>query len=82
VHHSAIDGMSGNDLMAALLDESPEPDRPDEQPTWRPEAEPKALTLLTRSALSATRHPVRAVRISAAMLRSLPALATSAGRPR
>jgi diacylglycerol O-acyltransferase len=58
VHHAAIDGVSGNDLLVALLDVSPQPGEVGEPPPWRPEAEPGAVQLLARSALSLTRHPV------------------------
>ena len=51
-------------------------------PPWRPDAEPGAVQLLARSALSATRQPLRLVRLSAELLRSLPALANSPARPR
>jgi diacylglycerol O-acyltransferase len=83
VHHAAIDGVSGNDLLATLLDTSPQPGPVSEQPSeWRPEAEPSAVQLLARTALSLARHPIRAARVSAAMARSLPAMATSPARPR
>jgi diacylglycerol O-acyltransferase / wax synthase len=83
VHHAAIDGVSGNDLLNTLLDTSPQPDRVSERPIeWHPEAEPSAVQLLARSALSLARHPIRAARVSAAMVRSLPAMATSPARPR
>ena len=42
VHHAAIDGVSGNDLLVALLDVSPQPGDVGEPPPWRPEAEPGA----------------------------------------
>jgi diacylglycerol O-acyltransferase / wax synthase len=83
VHHAAIDGVSGNDLLATLLDTSPQPDPVTKQSTeWHPEADPDAVELLARSALSLARHPIRAARVSAAMVRSLPAMATSPARPR
>ena len=81
VHHAAIDGVSGNDLLVALLDVSPQPGEVGEPPPWRPEAEPGAVQLLARSALSLTRHPVRAARLSTQMVRSLPALVASPARP-
>ncbi len=82
VHHAAIDGVSGNDLLVALLDTSPEPGPVPTPPPWRPDTEPGAAQLLARSALSATRQPLRLVRLSADLLRSLPALAKSPARPR
>ena len=82
VHHAAIDGVSGNDLLVALLDTSPEPGEAATVDRWRPDAEPGGLQLLARSALSATLRPIRLVRLSAELMRSLPALATSPTRPR
>ncbi len=83
VHHAAIDGVSGNDLLVALLDTSPEAGQAATAVApWRPDAEPSAVQLLARSALSMTRQPLRAVRVSAELLRSLPALANSPARPR
>ena len=82
VHHAAIDGVSGNDLLATLMDTSPEPPGLDEADPWRPETEPGAVSLLARSALSLASHPARAARVSAGIVRSLPALAMSPARPR
>jgi diacylglycerol O-acyltransferase / wax synthase len=81
VHHAAIDGVSGNDLLAALMDTSPEPREADEPDRWRPEAEPRTALLLARSAASLATNPVRAVRVWAGIIRSLPALASSPARP-
>ena len=81
VHHAAIDGVSGNDLLAALMDTSPEHREIDEPDPWRPEAEPGTAQLLARSAASLATNPVRAVRVSADIVRSLPALVSSPARP-
>jgi WS/DGAT/MGAT family acyltransferase len=81
VHHAAIDGVSGNDLLAALMDTSPEPRDAGEPDSWRPETEPGAAELLARSAASLATNPVRAARVSAGIVRSLPALVRSPARP-
>jgi diacylglycerol O-acyltransferase / wax synthase len=81
VHHAAIDGVSGNDLLAAIMDTTPEPREPDGPDPWRPEAEPGAAQLLARSAASLATNPVRAARVSADIVRSLPALVSSPARP-
>jgi WS/DGAT/MGAT family acyltransferase len=74
VHHSAIDGVSGNDILAAVLDLSPD-GRDLSAVRPRPaEAAPQPLALLARSLLSLPRRPVQAVRVSANMLRAVPAL--------
>ncbi|MBV8290844.1 MAG: wax ester/triacylglycerol synthase family O-acyltransferase, partial [Mycobacterium sp.] len=81
VHHAAIDGVSGNDLLAALMDTSPEPREEDEPDRWHPEAEPGAAQLLARSAASLATNPVRAARVSVDIVRSLPAIISSPARP-
>ncbi len=86
VHHAAIDGVSGNDILAAVLDLSPH-GRPMPVPTAGAngagaERLPNGLELLARSALSLAGHPARAIRLSAGLLRSVPALATNPMRPR
>jgi diacylglycerol O-acyltransferase / wax synthase len=81
VHHAAIDGVSGNDILAALLDLSPD-GRPDDGPhPWQAEAQPSSWSMLARSAVSLAGHPVRAARLSVALGRSLPNLAGSQARP-
>jgi diacylglycerol O-acyltransferase len=85
VHHAAIDGVSGNDILTAVLDLSPYGRPASELPPPSPAREeraPSGLELLARSAVSLTGHPVRAVRVGAGLLRSVPALATSPMRPR
>ena len=81
VHHAAIDGVSGNDLLAALMDTSPVPPETDEPDPWHSEAEPGGVQLLARSAASLVTNPIRAARVSVSVARSLPALASSPARP-
>ena len=72
VHHSAIDGMSGIDLMEALhtLDPTtPPPNAPDE---WKPEKVPPPLELLARSWFNAARNPWKQAEAAA---RAVPGLA-------
>ena len=82
VHHAAIDGVSGNDILAALLDLSPEGRKLPEPPPRATERQPAAAELLARSAVSLTRHPLRAARLSVGLLRSAPALVASPAWPR
>ena len=65
VHHAAIDGMSGVDLMEALhtlMPDAPAPDTPD---TWKPEKMPNAAELLGRSYLSALANPIKQLEVAA-----------------
>jgi diacylglycerol O-acyltransferase len=78
VHHAAIDGMSGNDLLAALLDLSPDGRDVPAAPPVPAGRTPGQAELLARSAVSLVGHPVRAVRLSASLLRAAPALLAGA----
>ena len=81
VHHAAIDGVSGNDILAAVLDLSPEGRDLGEVPPWECDEVPGPVPLLARSVLSLAGHPVRAARMTAGLARSLPRIAVSPARP-
>ena len=81
VHHAAIDGVSGSDILGTLLDLTPE-GRELEPAEWPSEQEPSAVSLLARSALSLGFQPVRAARLSLELLRSAPGLVRTTRRPR
>ena len=81
VHHAAIDGVSGNDILASVLDLSPE-GRPDEPaPPWECDPEPSQLGMLVRSAVTLSAQPLRAARMTYGLARSLPGLARTVPRP-
>ncbi|MCA1710305.1 MAG: wax ester/triacylglycerol synthase family O-acyltransferase [Actinobacteria bacterium] len=82
VHHAAIDGVSGNDILAAVLDLSPDGRDEGDIPEWTCDKQPGNVSMLARSAVSLTSHPVRAARVSYGLVRSLPGLAASPGRPK
>ena len=74
VHHSAIDGMSGIDLMEAmhtLNADDPPPDMPDQ---WKPEKVPNPVELLGRSYVSALTNPVKQLEVAA---RAAPGIANA-----
>jgi diacylglycerol O-acyltransferase len=83
VHHAAIDGVSGNEILTGILDLEPD-GRPslDIPAAARPERPPSTVELLARSAISLARNPLTAARLSAGLLRSVPALAANPARPR
>ena len=82
VHHAAIDGVSGNDILSAVLDLDPAGRTVDAAGPWKGERQPGNLSMLARSAVSLTGHPARAAKIGYELARSLPGLATSPARPR
>lgn len=65
VHHSAIDGMSGIDLMEAmhtLVPDAPPPDAPD---TWKPGKVPGPVELLGKSYVNALLNPMKQLEVAA-----------------
>ncbi len=76
VHHAAIDGVSGNDILAAVLDLTPEGRDEQDTPPWTCDRQPGNAELLARSVVSLSGHPVRAARMGYDLFRSLPGLAT------
>jgi WS/DGAT/MGAT family acyltransferase len=61
VHHAAIDGVSGAEMLGALFDTTDEPP-PDREPAkWAGEAVPGPRTLLAKSAVNALLHPMQMV---------------------
>lgn len=63
VHHAVIDGMSGAQLMARLLDISCEgPTTPEVHSPWRPSALPSGLRLVTEALPRILTSPIRLIR--------------------
>ena len=86
IHHAAIDGLSGQELLAVLVDLDPtthvpeEPVFPDSEQT-DPEAEPVEMgDLLAKAAVSLARSPARLVRAGMTVGRALPVLGAALGR--
>jgi diacylglycerol O-acyltransferase / wax synthase len=77
VHHAAIDGVSGNEIIAVLLDLSSEGRELPELPPRAVEEPPSQVELFARSAVSLAGHPMRALRMTAGLARSVPALVTT-----
>ena len=72
VHHSAIDGMSGIDLMEALHTLDPHDPPPNEPDTWVGEDPPNFAELLTKSWLNNLANPARQLEVAA---KAMPGLA-------
>lgn len=77
IHHAAIDGASGAELLTALLDLSPE-GRPAPEDDWHSERAPGDVELLGRAALGIGYRPVVAVRFAGNLISAVPALGTVA----
>jgi WS/DGAT/MGAT family acyltransferase len=79
IHHAAIDGVSGAELMASLFDLTPEiaPVPPPEVP-WEPEPVPSEASLLAGAVAEGARSPLR---VASALTTSLRSFVGRAGRP-
>ena len=71
VHHATIDGVSGAQMLAALLDTDPAARPSGEVFQWQPEPTPTDLDLLKRTVVEYLRRPEKVVRLNVQMLRQL-----------
>ena len=65
VHHAAIDGMSGIDLMQALHTPTPSVEPPKEPDTWQPEKFPNRARMFAKGYVRAWVNPIRQLGVSA-----------------
>ena len=75
VHHAAIDGVSGVDMMNALHTMTPDNDPPLPPDNWRPEADPSQIGMFTRGYVSNLVNPIRQAK---AMRHALPGMMRTA----
>jgi len=75
IHHAAIDGVSGVDLMQALHTIAPEIDEIPKPDPWKPERMPSQLGLLTRGYVRAVTMPWRQAGVA---IKSAPGMARAA----
>lgn len=65
VHHAAIDGMSGIDLLDALHTLTPDIEPPSRPDNWKPEKVPGPVELLGKSYVNALLNPLKQARVAA-----------------
>lgn len=79
IHHAAIDGMAGVELLTTLLDTDPAGRIVAPSSSWKPEQPPSLAELAIRTAMNYAKNPGRALRLQAKALRSATGVARSAG---
>ncbi|MFV0278400.1 MAG: WS/DGAT/MGAT family O-acyltransferase, partial [Parahaliea sp.] len=79
IHHSAIDGATGNQIISELHDQTPNPRVISTPDTWKPEAVPSQLQLLQRSYVNLMKQPSKIVNLARTAMESfkLPAEITA-----
>lgn len=81
IHHAAIDGVSGGDILTAVLDVSPQGRELPSVERFEGEQPPDAALLLGRSAVNLARQPLQAFRLVSGLARSIPGIANAFGAP-
>jgi diacylglycerol O-acyltransferase len=69
-HHALVDGISGTDLLAVIMDLSPDAVRP-EPSQWTPQPEPSSLQLILDALENVVESPYEQVRAARAQTRAL-----------
>ena len=70
-HHALVDGVSGTDLLAVVMDLSPDAERPARRAEWTPAATPSGLELVAEALAGLIRSPYELVRAARAQTRAV-----------
>jgi len=79
LHHAAIDGVSGTELLTLLLDLSPDGRELPPKEEFTPVPAPPRVVLTALAAVRLLQRPVQTVRIANGVVRMLPTLAPAVG---
>ncbi len=72
VHHAAIDGMSGVEMITAIHTQAPKVgDPPPPAKAWTPESDPSDFELLARAGFNAATVPARGMRVAGKLVPGL-----------
>jgi WS/DGAT/MGAT family acyltransferase len=81
-HHAMVDGVAGTDLLAVIMDLSPDAERPTDVPTWTPRPSPTGTKLASDALLNMVKSPyeqLRAARASTRVVRQAAGYAKEVG---
>jgi diacylglycerol O-acyltransferase / wax synthase len=81
IHHSAIDGVSGGDILTAVLDVSAQGRELPAVEHFEGEHQPGSMWMLGRSAVAMVLQPWQALRVTTDLARSIPVLANAIRSP-
>jgi diacylglycerol O-acyltransferase / wax synthase len=71
IHHAAVDGLSGLELITVLHDREPDAPPPAGDGSWQPESPPTTLAMLSRAGVNNLLKPMHAVRVARRMAPAL-----------
>ncbi|HWD54163.1 MAG TPA: wax ester/triacylglycerol synthase family O-acyltransferase [Acidimicrobiales bacterium] len=78
-HHALVDGVAGTDLLAVIMDLSPDATRPEHPSEWTPHSEPSGLELAVEAVENMVRSPYEQLRAARAQTRLVRQLAGYVG---
>ena len=77
LHHAAVDGLSGAEILTILLDAEPDGRQvPTAMQPWRPESLPSEWSLIARSGVAMLSQPKRALKLGYTLLKLAPGLSS------